>query len=79
MKLKSAGSWIICSIEFPEVFDIDVSEIDVSSVKLGAKVQAEALFEIKNSAQDGVPTLMVKFNREDVVSYILSIGGLVSI
>jgi hypothetical protein len=74
LKLKSAGSWIICSIEFPEVFDIDVSEIDVSSVKLGAKVQAETLFEIKDYNQDGIPTVMVKFNREDVVSYILSIG-----
>ena len=74
LKLKSKGCWVTCYIELPPIFGADVYEIDVSSVKLGSEVSAEGISAIEDFDHDGVLELMVKFDREAVVSYIFSTG-----
>lgn len=74
LKLHSKGSWITCYIELPSIFGADVYEINVSSVRLGADVPTGNVFAIGDFDHDGVLELMVKFDREAVVSYILSTG-----
>jgi hypothetical protein len=74
LKLKSHGSCIACYIELPPIFGAEVYEIDVSSVKLGAEVPATGISAIEDFDRDGILELMVKFDREAVVSYILSTG-----
>ena len=74
LKLNSKGSWITCFIELPSIFGADVYEIDISSVRLGADVPTENVFAVGDFDHNGVYELMVKFDREAVVSYILSTG-----
>lgn len=74
LKLKSKGCMITCYIELPPILGADVYEIDVSSVKLDAQISVEAISDIGDFDRDGVPELKVKFDREDVVSYILFVG-----
>jgi len=73
LKLRSDGARITCYIELPAVFAPSIFEIDTFSVKMGT-VSAESLYAIGDFDRDGAPELMVKFDREAVVSYILSIG-----
>ncbi|MFX1563020.1 MAG: C13 family peptidase, partial [Promethearchaeota archaeon] len=74
LKLKSKGCWVTCYIELPPIFGADVYEIDVSSIKLGSEVPAEGICAIEDFDHDRVLELVVKFDREAVVSYILSTG-----
>ena len=61
LNLKSKGKWITCYVELPEGYD--VSDIDVDSILL------EGLFMVQKSDVQG-ETLMVKFNRKEIVDYI---------
>jgi hypothetical protein len=59
-------------IELPEGYDVE--DIDVSTVKLNDTVPALAHpTEVGDYDSDGVPDLMVKFNRSDVID-ILEVG-----
>jgi len=61
LNLSSEGKWITCYIELPEAYD--ESDIDVESILL------EGLLEVQHSdVQDDI--LMVKFDRQDVITYI---------
>jgi parallel beta-helix repeat protein len=65
LNLGSGGKWITCYIELPEGYD--VADIDVSTVLLEGEVQAEARpTKIGDYDDDGIPDLMIKFNRSDV-------------
>ncbi|MBN2463425.1 MAG: hypothetical protein JXB43_07480 [Dehalococcoidia bacterium] len=72
LNLKSKGQWITCWIELPAGYD--VNNIDLSTVLLDEKVSAEGNPkygfvknpEITDKDEDGLPELMVKFDRAAV-------------
>ncbi len=71
LNLRSKGKWITCYIELPEGYN--VADINVSSIMLNNSIPAEPKpIATGNYDSDGVPDLMVKFNRAEVISYILS-------
>lgn len=72
LNLKSKGRWITAYIELPEGYD--VSEFDVSTVMLNSEIPAELHpTEIGDYDTDGIPDLMVKFDRQETIA-LLSIG-----
>ncbi len=73
LNLNSKGKWITSYIEFPEGYNMN--DIDVSTILLNDTVPAELYpTEVGDYDSDGVPDLMVKFNRTAVSEYILSKG-----
>ena len=77
LNLQSNGEWITAYIELPE--DYDVVDIDVSTILLENTVSAEANpTEIGDYDDDGIPDLMVKFDRS-VVQDILEVRDEVEI
>jgi len=71
LNLKSKGKWITCYIELPEGYN--VSDIDVSTIKLNNSIAAEIhLTGVGDEDGDGVPDLMVKFDRASVIYYIVN-------
>ena len=69
LQIGSAGRWVTCYIELP---DDDVSQIDVSSIRLQGTIQVDpaASTEIGDYDGDGVPDLMVKFDRSSVENIV---------
>lgn len=77
LNLRSKGKWVTTFIELPEGYD--VSDIDVSTVMLNDQVRAENHpIKIGDYDRDGIPDLMVKFDRSDVQK-ILKVGNKVKI
>jgi parallel beta-helix repeat protein len=73
LNLKLKSKWITAYIELPQGYD--VSDIDVSSIMLNDTVPAEPKpTAIGDHDNDGVPDLMVKFDRNAVSELILSKG-----
>jgi hypothetical protein len=74
LNLGSKGKWISCYIELYR--DVNVSSIDVSSILLNGTVPVDPKgpSTIGDYDSDGIPDLMVKFNRTAVSEYILSTG-----
>jgi len=71
LNLRSRGRWITCYIELPEGYD--VADINVSSIMLDDVIPAEPRpIAIGDYDCDGIPDLMVKFDRAQVKSYIRS-------
>lgn len=71
LNLRSRGQWITAYIELPEGYD--VNDINVSTIMLNDTVPAELKpFAIGDYDSDTVPDLMVKFDRAEVISYILA-------
>jgi parallel beta-helix repeat protein len=76
LNLKSKGEWITCYIELPESYN--VSDIDIYSIRLNDTLPVSLLpnppvpvpTEIGDYDNDGIPDLMVKFNRTEVSSWI---------
>jgi hypothetical protein len=72
LNLKSKGKWITAYIELPEGYN--VNDIDISTVKLNNKIEAELHpTEIGDYDTDGIPDLMVKFDRQELIA-TLSVG-----
>jgi hypothetical protein len=72
LNLKSKGKWVTCYIELPEGYD--VNDIDVSAIMLNLAILAEEHpTEIGDYDYDGIPDLMVKFDRQKIQG-ILSPG-----
>lgn len=66
---KSKGKWITCYIELPEGYD--VADIDISTILLNDIVPAETHpSNIGDYDNDGMPDLMVKFDRQDVIDIL---------
>ena len=77
LNLKSKGKVVTVYIELPVGYD--VSQIEVSSIMLNSQVQAEAKpTEIGDYDDDGIPDLMIKFDKATVQS-ILEVGDEVEI
>jgi hypothetical protein len=77
LNASSRGRWITCYIESPEEYD--VSDIDVASLMFDGAVPAEAEpSEIGDFDKDGIPDLMVKFDRAGVQE-ILQAGDSVEV
>jgi nitrous oxidase accessory protein len=71
LNLRSKGRWIIASIELPEGYS--AKDIDVSTVMLNNTVPAEMHPDkIKDCKGNDIQVLMVKFDREAAIQYILS-------
>ena len=70
LNLHSKGKWITAFIELPEGYN--VAEISVSSLLLNDTIPAEMRpFAVGDYDEDGVPDLMVKFNRQAVIDLVL--------
>jgi hypothetical protein len=64
------GKWVTAYIELPEGHN--VTDVDISTVKLNDEVPAELHpAKIGDYDNDGIPDMMVKFYRADVVRSIL--------
>lgn len=68
LNLKSRGKWITCYIELPEGYD--VADIDVDTVYLETVPADITLAEIGDYDLDGIPDLMVKFDRTAVAALL---------
>ena len=67
LNLKSKGTVVTVYIELPAGYDI--SQIDLSSVSLNDTVPALAKpIKIGDYDSDGIPDLMVKFDRASVIA-----------
>jgi hypothetical protein len=70
LNLKSKGNWITAYVELPEGYN--VADINVSTVLLNGTIPAELTpTAIGDYDGNGVPDLMVKFDRTQVIRYIL--------
>jgi outer membrane protein assembly factor BamB len=74
LNLKSKGRWITAFIEFPEGYN--VSDINISSILLNGTIPVDmnAPIAVGDYDNDGIPDLMVKFNRTAICQLILSKG-----
>lgn len=71
LNLKSKGNWITAYVELPEGYD--ANDINTSTVLLNDTISAEVHpTGVGDEDNDGVPDLMVKFDRAEVKSYILA-------
>jgi hypothetical protein len=72
LNLKSKGKWITAYIEFPEGYN--VSGIDVLSIILNGTISVDlnAPTAIGDYDGNGILDLTVKFDRAEVISYILT-------
>jgi len=65
LNLNSKGKWVTAYIELSEGYDVE--EIDILTVMLNDTVPAFAHpIEVGDYDSDGIPDLMVKFDRSDV-------------
>jgi hypothetical protein len=82
LNLKSKGQWITSYIELPGGYN--VSDIDIYSIRLNDTFPVSLLpyppvpgpMEIGDYDSDGIPDLMVKFNRTALTSYIYDVLGI---
>jgi len=66
---KSSGKWVVVYIEMPQGHN--VSDIIISSILLEGAIHAETKpFSIGDNDHDGIPDLMVKFKRADVINIL---------
>lgn len=69
LNLRSRGKWVTAYIEFTEGFD--VNGINVSSIRLEDTIAPEPKpIAIGDYDEDGIPDLMIKFNRAEVEACI---------
>jgi Tol biopolymer transport system component len=70
LNLKSNGEWITAYIELSEGYL--PNQIDISSILLNGEIQVypEAPTQAGDYDSDGVPDLMVKFDRSDVITLL---------
>ena len=70
LNLKSQGKWVTAYVELSEGFD--VADVNVSTMKVNGTVPAESSpAALGDYDSDGVPDLMVKFERAAVVQQII--------
>jgi hypothetical protein len=71
LNLKSKGKWITAYIETPEGYN--VHEINVSTIMLNDTILVEPRpISIGDYDSDSIPDLMIKFDRQAVIQYILN-------
>jgi parallel beta-helix repeat protein len=72
LNLGFQGQWLFFCIELPEGYD--VNSIDTASVSLCGTIMADPNFKSVGRDQNGVPYLMVCFNRTLASQFILRSG-----
>jgi len=66
---KDNGKWVVVYIELPTGYN--VSNIQISSILLNGTIHAEAWpYSIGDYDKDGIPDLMIKFKRADVINLL---------
>ena len=71
LNLRSRGKWIMVFVKLPEGYD--ANDINVSSILLNGTIPAEASRPVKIGCNANVTSyLLVKFDRAEVISYILN-------
>jgi large repetitive protein len=66
---KSKGNWVTVYIELPAGYK--PADIDISSLRLEGAIPAEPRpYALGDCDKDGIPDLMVKFNRNDLISLL---------
>jgi subtilase family serine protease/prenyltransferase beta subunit len=69
LKRTSNGTWVVVYIELPAGHT--AADIDISSVRLEETVLAEQRsYAVGDHDKDGIPDLMVKFKRSDVINLL---------
>ncbi|UCG91550.1 MAG: hypothetical protein JSV97_10785, partial [candidate division WOR-3 bacterium] len=75
LNLKSHGRWVTCHIELPEGYSVE--DIDLNTVALTAidgtpidSLYREGPTNIGDHNNNGIPDLMVKFNRGDLIDVL---------
>ncbi len=72
LNTTSKGTWVVVYIELP--IGYNPATIDISSIRLEGAIAAEPWpYGICDHDHDGIPELMVKFKRSDVIA-ILPVG-----
>lgn len=67
LNLKSQGKYVTTYIELPVGHGYDPNMISLGTVTLNGQIKSEAKpVEIGDYDSDGIPDLMVKFNRAEV-------------
>jgi hypothetical protein len=70
LNLRGRGKWVMALIKLPEGYD--ANDINVSSILLNGTIPAEASRPVKIGCNANVTSyLLVKFDRAEVISYIL--------
>lgn len=78
LNLKSNGNWITSYIELPEGYAAE--NIDVSTVTLVGTIPAESSpTQVGDHDDDGIPDLMVKFDRQALIGYLGGATGEVTL
>jgi len=78
LNLRSRGRWITSYIELPEGYNVE--DINVSTIMLNGTIPVESRpIAIGDYDEDGIPDLMVKFDRARVISYIFDNIGIVQL
>jgi len=72
LNLKSKGEWVTAYTEFPEGYD--VADINVSTILLNGTIplNVDAPVTIGDYDNDSIPDLMVKFDRAEIIAYIIA-------
>ena len=69
---SSKGTWVVVYIELPDGYK--PADVDISSIRLEGSIPAETKpYGIGDHDKDGIPDLMVKFKRSDLIN-LLSTG-----
>ena len=75
---KSKGNWVTSYIELPEGYAAE--NIDVSTVTLDGIISAESSpTQVGDHDDDGIPDLMVKFDRQTLIGYLGEATGEVTL
>ena len=78
LNLTSKGNWITSYIELPEGYAAE--NIDVSTVTLEGIIPAElSPIQVGDHDYDGIPDLMVKFDRQVLIGYLEGATGEVTL
>jgi PKD repeat protein len=69
LNLNSTGKWITCHIEFPDGYKVE--DIDINTIMLNDVLPANTQpTNISDYDQDGIPDLMVKFDRQNIIDIL---------
>jgi hypothetical protein len=73
LNLKTKGRWISVYIELEEGYDVD--DIDVSSLRLNKTLPVDMAgpMTVGDFDADGIPDLLVSFNRTDMINLIKAV------
>jgi len=70
LNLKSNGEWITAYIELPEGYNVSDIDVPIMQINGAILVDSSAPTKIGDYDLDGVPDLMVKFDRASVIEWL---------